>query len=145
MMFDGRHVAMHDLQGTSPVAPLRSWAWCSPAATAAAMCTHTGSGHPLAGRHRALEQRAHGVAVDVLHRQEVGLVLAPDLEHPGDVGVVQRRRHPRLVEEHLHELLVVAAVARDDLDHDLAAPRPRAARCRAPGRSRPCRRWRGAG
>jgi hypothetical protein len=120
-----RHVAMHDLQHLAGGA-LALVSVVQPGRHRRRDVDAHRQRDALAGGHRALEQRAHGVAVDVLHRQEVRVVLEADLEHPGDVRVVQRRRHPRLVEEHLDELLVVAAVAGDDLDHHLlAAPRPR--------------------
>ena len=79
---------------------------------------------------RALEQRTHGLAVDVLHREEVRVAELSDVVDLRDVRMLELRREPRLVEEHPHERLVVRAMAQDPLQHHVAleTSRTRAAR-----------------
>ena len=52
----------------------------------------------------------------VLHRDPVGVVGLAELEHGRDVGVRDPRRDVRLVEEHVHEGLVLDEVRVDALD-----------------------------
>jgi hypothetical protein len=82
---------------------------------------------PHAPRGRGLEDRAHRLAVDVLHRQEVrAIVRASELEHLSDVLVVQRSDEASLVEKHRHVLGVVAACRRQRLEDDVAREPTRA-------------------
>ena len=73
-------------------------------------------------------QRLHDAprvqAVQVLHGQVVRAVLAAEVEGLNDVGMPQRGRDARLVEEHRHELAVARVLGEDALDRD------RRARCR---------------
>ncbi|MCC6337269.1 MAG: hypothetical protein IT380_25150, partial [Myxococcales bacterium] len=83
-----------------------------------------------AGRHRDRDGHAqprrlahHGREVlpgDELHGQVelAGRLVAPEVEDLADVGVVQRGGDARLVEEHLHEVLVPADVGEDLLERD---------------------------
>jgi len=54
--------------------------------------------------------------VDVLHGDEARLIERAELEDGGDVGVVDQGGEARLVEEHVHELLLVHQVLVDLLD-----------------------------
>jgi hypothetical protein len=74
----------------------------------------------LVATGRGLQDAAHVLAVDVLHREEVAAVPLPDVVDLGDVRVLQRRRQPRLVEEHADEVAVLRELRQDALeDHDL--------------------------
>ena len=85
------------------VEPMRSCAWCSPAAAPAAIVSTAPIGIGAAQRVRAMQQRAHGLAVHVLHREEVRVAELSDVVDLRDVGMLELRREPRLVEEHPHE------------------------------------------
>ncbi len=58
-------------------------------------------------RQRGVDHLAHGLAVHVLHCEEVGAVVAADVEHLRDVLVVERRDQPGLVEKHRNERVVL--------------------------------------
>jgi hypothetical protein len=78
--------------------------------------------------HRAGDgQLSQRLAVHELHRDERRLALAADLENRNDVGVVERRRRPRLLLEARQAPLVRGERLRQDLQRDLA-PEPRVAR-----------------
>ena len=64
----------------------------------------------------ALAELPERRAVDVLHREEVALIVPAKVEDLHDVGVVQPRGQAGLGDEHLHELLVVAEERPHDLD-----------------------------
>ncbi len=81
---------------------------------------HAADRDQLAHRVRAMQQRAHGLAVHVLHREEVAVAEAADVVHLRDVRVLELGREPRLVEEHAHEVDVGRALAEDPLEHDVA-------------------------
>jgi hypothetical protein len=85
---------------------------------------------PPPGLARALEHVAQVLPVDVLERVEVGVAGATDVDHPGDVGVVQARCEARLVEEHGDERRVARVVGQDPLEHDPGFPGRRARRPR---------------
>ena len=68
---------------------------------------------PLFGAPHHLAQR---LAVEVLHGDPVGVVVLPEVEHLRDVGVVDPRGDPRLVEEHIDELVIFDEVRVDALD-----------------------------
>jgi len=70
---------------------------------------HPEGDRPRERRGRRLDRR-QGVALDVVHRGVQELVVAPDVEHPHDVGVLDAGREPGLLHEHLHEGLVVREV-----------------------------------
>ena len=55
---------------------------------------------------------------DVLHRDEVGVVVLPELVDVHDVGVVQLNADPRLVDEHRDELFVLRHRREDLLDRE---------------------------
>ena len=56
--------------------------------------------------------------MDVLHGDEVGAVGLPQLEDLDDVRMGELGGEAGLVEEHLHELVVVGEVREDALDDD---------------------------
>lgn len=58
------------------------------------------------------------LAVEVLHREVVGAVGLPEVEHRADVGVIELRREARFVEEHFDEAPVLGDVRMNDLDRD---------------------------
>ena len=70
---------------------------------------------PLLGPAHHLAQR---LAVEVLHGDPVGVVVLAEIEDLGDVRVVDAGRDPRLVEEHVDELIVLDQVRVDALDRD---------------------------
>ena len=57
-------------------------------------------------------------AVDVLHGEEGRLAVGADVVDLGDVRVGERRRQPRLVEEHAQQLGVERVLRQDALEHD---------------------------
>ena len=69
----------------------------------------------LAPLGRQLVDRAQRRPVDELHRDEVVPVGLAEVEDGDDVRMVEPRRQPRLVEEHLDELLVAREVGKDAL------------------------------
>ncbi len=58
------------------------------------------------------------LAVEVFHRDPIGVVVLPEVEHLRHVRVVDPRRDTRLVEEHVDELVVLDEVRVDALDRD---------------------------
>ena len=74
------------------------------------------AGTPAAGLR---EQRPEILAVHVLHREVVNAGVLADLEHLRDVLVIERRREPGLVQEHLDRRDVALALGRDHLQHDV--------------------------
>ena len=94
-----------------------------------------GVGDDAAGdlrRHRlpellgAAHHLAERLAVEVLHGDPVRVLVLAELEDGRDVRVRDARRDARLVEEHVHERLVLDQVRVDALDRDplLEAARP---------------------
>jgi hypothetical protein len=76
--------------------------------------------HVLARARCAREDRAHVLAVDVLHRDEVLAIGFADVVDLHDVLVMQGRGDARLVEEHADEALIAGVLRLDPLDHDMA-------------------------
>jgi hypothetical protein len=76
-------------------------------------------------RGRADDARAGG-AVDVLHRHVELTVLLAEVEDLDDVRVAQARTHPRLVDEHRHEVRIARVLRQDSFDRNdlLEAVRP---------------------
>ena len=66
----------------------------------------------------ALEDGAHVLAVDMLHRDEVLAVRARELVDARDVVVAQHARDLGLVDEHLDEVVVLGEVREHALDRD---------------------------
>ena len=75
-----------------------------------------GRGHDLLAAPVALQERAQVPAGDVLHRDEVRVLVLPELVDVHDVGVVQLDADPRLVDEHRDELFVLRHRREDLLD-----------------------------
>ncbi|MBK7191551.1 MAG: hypothetical protein IPH80_03655 [Myxococcales bacterium] len=71
-------------------------------------------------RDAAAKQRARRLAVDVLHREEVGVDHPADVEDLRDVRMVELGGEARLVQEHGHELGIARVVRHDALQHDVA-------------------------
>ena len=101
---------------------------CSSLALVGVVQPRAGVGHDAQGerdrelaaaRLGLLRDPAHVLAVDVLHGDEVRAALVAEVEDLRDVRVVQPRRDPGLVQEHLHELLVLGEVRQDPLHHQL--------------------------
>jgi hypothetical protein len=61
----------------------------------------------LAPTLEIIEQRAQIFAGDVLHRDVVRAGDGAEVEHLADIGMVQLRGDARLVDQHLHELVVL--------------------------------------
>jgi hypothetical protein len=61
-------------------------------------------------------QRQQVVPVHELHRDEVLALELAEVEHLRDVGVVQSRGEPRLVEEHPREFGIVGELRQDALE-----------------------------
>jgi hypothetical protein len=61
------------------------------------------------------------LAMHVLHRNEVGAVVLAQLEDLDDVGVLEDRCQPRLVEEHLDEGRIRRELRQDSLHHHVLA------------------------
>ena len=59
--------------------------------------------HPVTARARHGGEPVQGLPLEVLHREEVAVVLFPDFVRMHHVGVIEPRRHARLVEEHRYE------------------------------------------
>ncbi len=92
--------------------------------------------------HAARDDLRERVALDVFHHDVVPGVGHPDLEDRDDVRVMDQRREPRLVEEHLDELLLIREMRVEPLDGDeplepadTPPSRARKTRCAMP----PCR------
>jgi hypothetical protein len=75
---------------------------------------------PLLVLREVREQAAQILAVHVLHREEVLVAFLPDVVDLNDVGVVQLRGEARLVQEHLHERLILRLTRTNPFDHDVA-------------------------
>ena len=75
-------------------------------------------GHALASLLHAAHDLAERLAVEVLHGDPVGVVVLAEIEDLGDVRVVDAGRDPRLIEEHVDELIVLDEVRVDALDGD---------------------------
>ena len=97
-------------------------AFSSASATAIATFSASSSGSgPRASRAASVSPS------QVLHHQEVGLALAPDVVQRADVRMVQRGDGLRLALEPLLHLGIVGEVGREDLDRDRAV-QPRVGR-----------------
>jgi len=79
---------------------------------------HLGDGEDLAQLLRALGDGAQARPVDELHRDEVVPVGLAQVVDADDVRMIEPRREPGLVEEHLDELLVAREVREDALETD---------------------------
>ena len=88
------------------------------------MRTATLHRNALPALHGAGDEVREGVALHVLHDDVVPLVARADLEDGDDVGMVDPRCEPRLLEEHLDELGFARQVRVKALDPDepLKAP-----------------------
>ena len=81
-------------------------------------------GGDLGGRQRRAElvgaapQRREILAVDVLHRQVIGVTVAAEVVDVNDVRMVERGGDLRLVEEHVDEVGLLGEVRQDALDRD---------------------------
>jgi len=62
------------------------------------------------------EQGGNALALDVLHRHEIGFAHLAQLDDLGHVGVRDPRDQSCLVDEHLDEVLVLSQVLVDQLD-----------------------------
>ena len=67
-------------------------------------------------RGRAILESMEGLAVEVLHRDEVVLIDVTDLVRLNDVRMIQARRDACLVDEHRDELGLVGEVSTEPLD-----------------------------
>ena len=81
-----------------------------------------GRGHGDVHGIRALEQAGQGFAVDVLHDQEelFAFLEQDHIQRRRDVGVLDARHQPGLVEKHGNELGVAREVGMEGLDRDCA-------------------------
>ena len=70
-------------------------------------------------RDAAPAQLVELLADDVLHRDVRDAVVLVDVVDVDDVGVVEQRADPRLVEEHLDDPRIVGELGAQPLDHDL--------------------------
>jgi hypothetical protein len=70
---------------------------------------------PLLGTAHDLPQ---WLAMEVLHRNPIGVVILSKVEHLGDIGVVDARGDAGLVEEHVHELVIFDEMGMDALNGD---------------------------
>ena len=77
-----------------------------------------------------VQQICHVLPGEELQRDEVLVARQAEVEQLADVGVGQARRHPRLVEKHLHDLGLARHVGQQPLEHHLLFEprRPRALR-----------------
>ena len=77
------------------------------------------SGSLSGGGARVLAQDlAHVRAVHVLHREERRLAVGADVVDLDHVGVIERRRQARLVQEHAQQLGIEGVLRQDPLEHD---------------------------
>jgi hypothetical protein len=74
----------------------------------------------------ALQHRAHGLAVHVLHREEVRVAELSGVVDLRDVRVLELRGEARFFEEHPHERDVARMLAQHALEHDVALHRANA-------------------
>ena len=78
--------------------------------------------HHVGGRMLAAPagagHHAEGLAVEVLHRDEPRPVVFAEVEDGAEVRVVELRREPRLVQEHVHEAAARGDVGMDRLHGD---------------------------
>jgi hypothetical protein len=84
---------------------------------------------PLA---QVLLARPQRHALHHLHRQEIPSPDAAEVERRDDVRVLELRREPRLVDEHVDERHILRPVAADHLERDLLAEARRAPHRRPP-------------
>jgi len=75
-------------------------------------------GQPHLLLERPADQLREVAPADVFHRDVERAVPQPDLEDAHHVGVVERRRHPRLVEELVHQFLLLREVRQQRLQDD---------------------------
>ena len=80
--------------------------------------------HREAGPREALDER---LSVEILHDEEVGAVVAPDVVQCADVRMIQRGHGARLALEALAGLRVVGDVGGQNFDSNIAVE-PRVAR-----------------
>ena len=78
----------------------------------------------LVDAHPGSHQRAHGLAVDELHDDEVDAVRRRDVMNGRDVGMIERGGAARFLEEAAAAALVGPAIGPEDLEGDVA-PQPR--------------------
>src|SRR5262249_38539858 len=78
-----------------------------------------GGAHTPALPFERLQDRLQVRAVDKLHDDEVSPVGDADVEDLDDVGMLQVKREPGLVEEHGEELFVLREVGQDAFDGDV--------------------------
>lgn len=113
----GRDVAVHDPERTSVRGHLL-------VGVVQAGADPDGDRDRLVERHLSARVPAGGehllqaLAVDVLHREEVAALDRPDVVDLRHVRVLQQRREPRLVEEHVHEIGALRVLGQDALQHD---------------------------
>ena len=104
--FCGEHVAVHEAEQLAAIV-----AQLVRGVQAGERVEHDAHDH-VARRHlpgdiARATMRDERVALDVLHHQVVAPLGLADLEDGDDVGVMDARGEPRLVEEHLDELGLV--------------------------------------
>ena len=75
-------------------------------------------GQPDLRARTLAQQREHVDAIDELHRDVRRVGVGAELEHLDDVAVIELRRDPRLVDEHLDERPIGREVREDLLDDD---------------------------
>jgi len=110
------HVAVDDLLGLPAEVPGRVGV-VQPVGHVGHDAADHGDGQLLAAPGGHVEQVAQVLAGEVLHHQQQVLLVLVDVVDLDDVRVSQRGRQARLVEEHLHEALVLGQVRQDALDH----------------------------
>ena len=115
----GRHVAMHDAERTAvetePIVRV-----VQPRRRARRDGQHGMDRQRAAQALGAVEQRPHGLAVHVLHREEIRVAELPDVVDLRDVRVLELGREARLIEEHADEVRVRRAIPQDPLEHTVA-------------------------
>ena len=65
----------------------------------------------------SLRDQRHGLAGEVLHDDEVALLVVSDIENLDHVGMAHGGRQSSFIEEHLDEALALAQMRKDALDH----------------------------
>ncbi len=112
-----RHVAVHDPEWTA-IDPAPLVRVVQPGRDAGDDRQHRLQRDLSAQRTRAQHEVAHGLAVHVLHREEVRAAEAADIVDLRDVRVLELDREARLVEEHPYEVDVARSLAQDSLQDD---------------------------